>query len=123
MDKKARLELFYERLKAAPAAKDHDTAYALICTELDAVEDKHSGVANHPENWETDGRMYPPQPDSVRKVVDFPEVVRYRHLNHNTFIATNGAIEVQRVDTKEVQFAKPGANGKGVWDAQDPAKK
>ena len=61
--------------------------------------------------------------DSVRKVDGFPEVLRYRNSNHNTFIASNGAIEVRQLDPEEVQFTKPGANGKGVWDAQDPAKK
>lgn len=50
-------------------------------------------------------------------------MLRYRSLNHNTFIASNGAIEVQQIDPEEVQFAKAGANGKGVWDAQDPTDK
>lgn len=123
MDKQARLELFYESLKAAYPASTRDEAYALICTTLNAVEDKHSGVPNNPENFQTDGRLYPPQMDSVRKVAGFPHVLRYRNSNHNTFIPSNGAIEVRRVNSEEVQFAKPGANGKGVWDAQDPADK
>lgn len=67
--------------------------------------------------------MYPPQMDSVRKVDDFPEVRRYRSSNHNTFIRSNGAIEVRQVHPKEVQFAKLGADGKGVWDAEDQVKK
>lgn len=123
MDKNGRLLLFYQRLREASAASTHDGAYALICSTLDAVEDEHSGVPNNPQNWQTDGRLYPPQIDSVRKVDGFPEVLRYRSSNHNTFIRSNGAIEVRQVDREEVQFAKPGANGKGVWDVQDPAEK
>ena len=123
MDKKSRLLLFYQRLRDADASSTHDEAFALICTALDAVEDEHSGVPNNPQNWQTDGRLYPPQIDSVRKVDGFPEVLRYRNSNHNTFVASNGAIEVREVDVEKVQFAKPGANGKGVWDAQDPADK
>jgi hypothetical protein len=121
MDKKARLKLFHERLAAAPTARTHDEAYDLLCTILDAVEDEHSGLPNNPQ-WETDGRMYPPQIDSVRKVDGFPTVRRYRSSNHNTFIGSNGAIEIRQVVPELVQFAKPGANGKGVWDAEDPAK-
>ncbi len=34
----------------------------------------------------------------------------------NTYIASNGAIEVKVVATNEVDFTKPGANGKGVWE-------
>lgn len=123
MDKKARLKLFYERLGAAPAASTHDEAFALIRTTLDAVEDEHSGVPNNPQNFQTDGRLYPPQIDSVRKVEGLPDVLRYRSSNHNTFIGSNGAIEVRQIDPEEGQFAKPGADGKGVWDAQNSAEK
>ena len=122
MDIKARLQLFYVRLGAAPAANTHDEAFALIAAILNAVEDEHSGLPNKPSR-ERDGRMYPPQMDSVREVKGSPGVLRYRNSNHNTFIASNGAIEVQQIKPKEVQFTKAGANGKGVWDVQDPANK
>jgi hypothetical protein len=77
MDKKARLELFYETLGAAPAATTRDEAYALICTTLNAIEDEHSGVPNTPSNWQTDGRLYPPQTDRAYAVDGFPELIRY----------------------------------------------
>ncbi len=116
MDKYARLQLFYERLHAAPAANTHDESYVLICATLNAVEDEHSGVPHNPDNWQTDGRLYPPQPDSSYAVDGFPNVVRYRSFGHNTYIAINGAIEVKVVATNEVDFKKPGSNGKGVWE-------
>ena len=116
MDKYARLQLFYERLQAAPAASTHDESYALVCDTLNAVEDEHSGVPNNPNNWQTDGRLYPPQPDRSYAVDGFPGVVRYRSFGHNTYIASNGAIEVKVVATNEVDFTKPAANGKGVWE-------
>jgi hypothetical protein len=40
MDKYARLEMFYERLQAAPAAQTREEAYALLCATLNAVEDE-----------------------------------------------------------------------------------
>lgn len=116
MDKKGRLLLFYQQLRQAPAASTHEEAYALICKTLDAVEDEHSGVPKNPDNWQTDGRLYPPQPDRSYAVDGFPDVVRYKSFGHNTYIASNGAIEVKIVATNEVDFAKPGANGKGVWE-------
>jgi hypothetical protein len=115
MTKGERLALFYERLQAATAASSHDEAYALLCSTLNAVENEHSGVPFNPDNWQTDGRMYPPQQDRASRVEGFPEVIRYGSFRHNTFIASNGAIEVRIIATDAVHFVKPGANGKGVW--------
>jgi hypothetical protein len=116
MNKVARLELFYERLAVAPAAKSRDESYALICEILDAIEDEFSGVPNNPSNWQTGGRLYPPQTDRAYAVDGFPEVIRYKSFRHETYIATNGAIEVKLITTNVVDFTKPGANGKGVWE-------
>lgn len=115
MDKHARLLLFYERLRVARPAGTHDEAYKLLCETLNAVEDEHSGVTYNPDNFRTDGRLYPPQADSARRDEDFPDVVRYRSFMHNTFIGSNGAILVKEIKTDEVQFSKFGADGKGVW--------
>jgi hypothetical protein len=64
----------------------------------------------------TDGRLYPPQTDRAYAVDGFPEVVRYNSFKHDTYIASNGAIEVKVIATNVVDFTKPGANGKGVWE-------
>jgi hypothetical protein len=116
MDKYGRLQLFYERLQAAPAASTREESYLLLCDTLNAVEDEHSGTPNNPDNFQTDGRLYPPQTDRAHEVDGFPGVIRYRSARHNTYIASNGAIEVKVVGTNEVDFTKPGADGKGVWE-------
>lgn len=116
MDKHTRLQLFYERLQAAPAGHTHDESYTLLCETLVAIEDEHSGVSNNPDSWQTDGRLYPPRPDRSYAVDGFPNVVRYRSFGHNTYIASNGAIEIKLVASNEVDFSKPGADGKGVWE-------
>ena len=60
--------------------------------------------------------MYPPQKDRVFAVPGLPEVIRYNSFRHDTFIASNGAIEVKVIATGEVHFEKLGSNGKGVWE-------
>jgi len=116
MNKTARVVVFYERLQEAPAAGTHDEAYKLICAILNAVEDEHSGVPNNAANWQADGRLYPPQTDRVYAVPGFLHVLRYNSFKHDTFIASNGAIEVKFIPTGAVTFEKLGANGKGVWE-------
>lgn len=55
-----------------------------------AVEDELSGEPFDPEAWMSQQRMYPPQEDNSRPVAGFPGVVR----GHNSFIGSNGAIEM-----------------------------
>ncbi len=85
----------------------------LLSETLNAVEDEHSGVANDPTQWVSDGRMYPPQADSARDVADRPELTRYRSKGHNTFIANNGAIRVER-ENRDLVLSKPGCDGMEV---------
>ncbi len=87
MDKRARLSLFYERLSAAPAASTHDEALKLLCDTLNGVEDEHSNSVFNPDNWETDGRMYPPEVDNAFAVDGFSQVVRYRSARHIRLLA------------------------------------
>ena len=93
-----------------------EEAYAGLVSILDAVEDDLTGIANNPESWKTDGRLYPPQPDNRFPVSGHPGVTRLRTRGHNIFIATNGAIEIREVRTDTVVFTKPGSDGKEVWD-------
>jgi hypothetical protein len=110
-----RLREFLRRLRAAPAAGSFDEARQLVERTLNAVEDEMSGVPYDMDKWKTDGRMYPPQDDSERVVTGRPFVRRYRSRRHNTFIATNGALEIRTVDD-EILLTKPGADGRFVWD-------
>jgi len=100
----------------APPVRTAEAALELIATTLNAVEDALTDVPADPNRWMTDGRMYPPQPDSRREVPENVDVTRYRSRAHNTFIRTNGAIEIRDL-ADHVLFRKAGADGKHVWKA------
>jgi hypothetical protein len=105
-------EIFRRLALAAPAASGTD-ALDLIALTMNQVEDQLSGMPFDPENWQNDGRLYPPQPDSARMIVDRPDLTRFRSRGHNTFIRSNGAIEIRTL-AGQVEFTKLGADGKGV---------
>jgi len=104
---------FKRRLTAAPVQATHDAARRLLEDTLNGVEDEFSGVPYQPENWQTDGRFYPPHDDRASDVDGCPDVVVYQSKRHETFIAANGAIEMRKL-SGEVELTKPGADGKGV---------
>ncbi|MBL4846144.1 MAG: hypothetical protein JKY65_11505 [Planctomycetes bacterium] len=111
--KQERLEEFCRRLSAAPAPETAEEAFSLIAETLNEVEDELTTIPNNPEQWRTDGRLYPPQADSARTVEGQPGTTRYRSRGHNTFVSENGAIEIQSLDG-DVIFQKHGADGQGV---------
>ena len=102
-----RFQIFVERLLTAPPASSADEAVLLLAQTLNAVEDEFSGVPNRPEHWRTDGRMYPPQTDSLVKNPDHPAVRKYRSKAHYTFIGSNGSIRIETLDA-EILLDKPG---------------
>lgn len=112
--KSERLQEFFRRLGAAPLATSSEAAFEVLAATLNAVEDDLTDIPADPIRWMTDGRMYPPLPDSRREVPDHPEVTRFRSRAHNTFISRNGAIEI-RDFADQVLFRKAGADGKHVW--------
>ena len=116
VSKQERFATFCQRLQAERPARTFAQAYEQLCSTLNAVEDELTGIPYNPDNWQTDGRMYPPRPDSMREVDGHPEVTRFRSSAHNTFIGDNGGIEIQTVSSKEVVFSKPGEDGRGVWE-------
>lgn len=110
-----RLALFFERLLAAPGASNFDEAFRQLHDILNAVEDQYSGVPYNPPAWQTDGRLYPPLPDS-EKVLDPPQpgVRFFKTRGHSVFVGANGSIEIRLKRQSVVQ--KPGADGRRVWE-------
>jgi hypothetical protein len=108
-----RLAIFVSRLMAAPCADSAEEAYVLLSNTLNAVEDEHSGVTYDLDRSSSDGRMYPPQSDSIRDIDGRPELTRYRSRAHNTFIGKNGAIRIENL-TRDLVLSKPGCDGNKV---------
>jgi hypothetical protein len=114
--KSERLNEFYERFGKAPRSSTSEEAYNSLVTILNTVEDELSGIAYDPMHGRNDGRLYPPQMDSIRDVPDKPFVKRFRSTWHNTFIGINGSVEICDILKGEVVFVKLGSDGRGVWD-------
>jgi hypothetical protein len=113
-----RVAEFLKRLGEARPVASHDEAFSLVRDTLNGVEDQFSGVAFDPDKHLTDGRLYPPQEDSRRSVPGRDDVVRYRSRGHNTLIAANGAIRIEKIgkggEPSICCLDKPGADGKAV---------
>lgn len=103
-----RIRLLYERLQNAPPCRTADEALGLICVVLEAVEDEWSGVPRDPNpTKEFEGRMYPPQGDSITLTGDGGKRVRTK--GHQIFLEANGTITFKRLSNHTVEFVKQGA--------------
>ena len=110
-----RLNEFYKRLSALPSARSAREAREQLTTTLNEVEDEMTSIPYNPDNWQSDGRLYSPRNDSRREVPGRKDIVRFRHLAHNTFFGKNGSIEIQNLK-RDILFQKTGADGNGVRD-------
>ncbi len=117
LSKKERVELILARMRDAPAASTREEALAMMAEIFEDVEDRHSGV--RPPNGE---RLYPPVKEMEREVEGMPSLRRYRHTNHYTLIADNGAIIIRsfvrgtvggtvKIVAERTEFEKPGRDG------------
>lgn len=120
LSKDARLRLFLDRLRSATPAANHEEAFALIATTLNMIEDENSGVPANPSNWQSDGRMYPPQTDMARPSSDLPGVTIYRSRGHRTLIGANGAFTIAEIHGGKVLVEKVGADGRGLPKSAPP---
>jgi len=111
--KKERFEEFIRRMQSAGVVATAAEAFALLSETLTSVENELTDIPNEPANWQTDGRMYPPQEDHARDVELRSDLTRYRSRGHNTVIRDNGAIEIRDLQG-QVWLCKPGHDGKGV---------
>jgi hypothetical protein len=118
LSKSERFREFLNRLQKSTPANSHDEAFRLLSDTLNQVEDELTDIPFQPEQWQTDGRMYPPEEDNARELEGRSDVIRYRHKAHNTFIRDNGAIEIRDV-SGELLFEKSGSDGRSV-DLQLP---
>src|SRR3954451_19500465 len=107
---------FLRRLGVAPSASDFDEAFSQVCDILNAVEDEMTSIPFDPDNWQNDGRMYPPQMDSMRPVAGRDDVRRFRSRGHNTLIGDNGAIEIRDLSGRVI-LSKTGADGRMIREA------
>ncbi|WP_181956174.1 hypothetical protein FJN17_29090 [Bradyrhizobium symbiodeficiens] len=118
VDRSERIAVFLDRLQSAAPTASHDEAFELLRSTLTAVEDEFSGVPENPESYLDDGRLYPPQEDSRRKVPGRPDLIRYRSRGHNTWIGTNGAILIKELSGNGADarccLDKPGKDGRTV---------
>jgi hypothetical protein len=111
--KAERFAEFLRRLEAAPAASGFDEAFWQLGDILNAVEDEMTSIPFDPANWQNDGRMYPPQMDSLRAIPGRSDVRRFRSKAHNTLIGDNGAIEIRDLSGRPI-LTKPGADGRAL---------
>lgn len=113
MEKEERFRLFICRLESLPPAASAPEAAAQLAAALNEIEDLHSGVMYAPENWVSDGRMYPPQNDRRVRCTQSSELLKYRSKGHFTYFAPNGAIRIETINGP-VLLDKPGADGRTI---------
>jgi len=112
--KEDRFSEFLRRLALLPRARDASEARKQLERMLNAVEDEMTDIPNDPTQWQSDGRMYPPQDDSLRLTTN-PAVMCFRSKGHRTYISQGGAIEIREIPNRVV-FSKPGSDGKTIAD-------
>ncbi len=111
--KKERFQEFVRRMQTAEEVASAAAALSLVGETLAVVEDEMTDIPNESGNWQTDGRMYPPQADNARDVESRIDLVRYRSREHNTLIRDNGAIEIRDLQGN-ILLSKLGQDGNGV---------
>lgn len=121
LSKRERVDLIYAELQASPAASSREEALELFDQVFRKIEDAHSGTLHDPH---CKVRLCPPIGALEQTVEGKPWLRRYRHTDHYTLIAENGAIEIRikvRNNEKAVigertVFEKKGANDLRIED-------
>jgi hypothetical protein len=108
MNIQERLEIFFQRLKAAPPASNAVEAMGLVCRLIEEVEDEHCPLPreNPPPGLRFTGRMYSPQKDHIRRLEDGQLVAAARR--HRIYCQPNGAILIRDVHNNAIILTKDG---------------
>lgn len=109
-----RLQEFFRRASALPLLRSEEEVMMRLAELLNAVEDEMTSIPNNPDNWRSDGRMYPPQSES-RSETSRPDVARYRSKGRYTYVRSNGAFEIRTVRGDKLECERPGYGGEKVW--------
>jgi len=113
MEKSERLRIFVGRLIEAEAVSTSPDARALLETELNRVEDQHSGTPYCQRaarvRQSNDGRMYPPADDFEREST--AKYRRFRTRGNMVFYGINGSIRIENLHGI-VLLDKAGADGR-----------
>jgi hypothetical protein len=109
MTKRQRLLEYYERLRARPSAKAAEEALDRVRNTLTEVEDAFSGIPRSdppPPIGQSDGRMYPPLDDNVKRLPDGGIIAIT--LRQNIRIGPDGSITITNWVTGKVEFWQAG---------------
>lgn len=107
--REARFAEFLKRLQNAPPVTTPHGAKHQMDAILDAVEDELTSLPNEPSQWRTDGRMYPPQNDRMRRE---RRSCVWRARFHLVRIAENGALQILDLRTEHMLIDPRGADGR-----------
>jgi hypothetical protein len=109
MNIQERLEIFFQRLKAAPPANTAEEAMALVCRLIEEVEDEFCPLPREtpPPQLRFTGRMYAPQADRIRRLEGGQLVAATRR--HRIYCQPGGAILIRVVHNNDIVLTKEGA--------------
>ncbi len=107
MNIQQRLDIFFQRLEAAPAAANTEEAMGLVCRLIEEVEDDLCFLPREdPPPTTFSGRMYAPQADHIKP--DAAGGLQASTRRHLIRCAANGRITIIHKRRLTVIFTKPG---------------
>ena len=103
-----RLEIFFQRLKAAPPVGSADEAMALVSRLIEEVEDEFCSLPreNPPPTLRFTGRMYAPQKDRIYRQEDGALVADARR--HRIFCQLDGTVTIKDMNDGMFTLTKSG---------------
>jgi hypothetical protein len=92
-----------------PPATTAEEALARVRDVLNEVENIYSGIPRTdppPPIGQTDGRLYPPLDDNVKRLADGG--IKAQTKGHSIVIGPNGSITIMNGVTGQIEFRQPG---------------